>query len=295
MGAEMILVTGAAGNCGSAVIREFVRNEIPVRALVRNGARADKLPDHPLVHVVEADMASAATLGPALEGVERALLISSADPQMVVTQCRFIDACRAAGVAQVVKMSGKESGVGFQPENFRFTRMHQQIEQYLEGCGVPWTHLRPSQFMQVYLREVRSIASDGELRLPFNDIRLSPVDIADVAKIAFSVLVKGGQEGCALDFTGPEALSMADIADRISEATGRAVKYRNIGLEERQEALRAAGTPQFMLDALEEQAIERRRHANSAVMLGPFELFGLAPTTFAEFARRHAAEFRGEG
>ena len=95
------------------------------------------------------------TLGPALEGVDKVLMISPSDPLMVETQCRFIDASKKAGVTHIVKFSGAESGVGFDPKKFRFTRMHEEIERYLEGSGVAWTHLRPSQFVQVYFTRQR--------------------------------------------------------------------------------------------------------------------------------------------
>ena len=56
-----------------------------------------------------------------------------------------------------MKFSGAELGVD--PKKFRFMRMHNEIEHYLENSGVAWTHLRPSQFMQVYLREAPAIAA----------------------------------------------------------------------------------------------------------------------------------------
>src|SRR5215831_16067078 len=129
----MILVTGAAGLNGSAIVREFSRNGVPVRALVRDRSKAKALAGLSHVELVEGDMARAETLSPALQGVGRVLMISSAGPQMVETQYRFVDACKAAGVAHVVKFSGKESGIGFDAKNFRFTRMHEDIERYLEN------------------------------------------------------------------------------------------------------------------------------------------------------------------
>ena len=290
----MILVTGAAGLNGSAIVREFSRNGVPIRALVRDRSKANALAELPHVDLVQGDMARADTLALALKGISRALIISSSNSQMVETQCRFIDACKAAGVAHVVKFSGKESGIGFDAKNFRFTRMHEEIEQYLEGSGLAWTHLRPSQFMQVYLRESPTIARKGLLLLPLEDVRLSPVDIEDVAKIAFVLLTKGGHEGRAFDITGPQALSMSEIAAAIGEAIGKPVRYQNVSPEDRRRAMLAAGLPPFMVDALDEQAAERRRHPQSRVELGTHELFGVKPTTFAEFAKRHAAAFRGE-
>ena len=290
----MILVTGAAGLSGSMVIREFAANEVPVRALVRNRAKATAIANLRNVQTVEGDMARAETLGSALEGIRHVLLISSADPQMLETQCRFIDACKAAGVAHVVKFSGKESCVGFNAPNFRFTRMHEEIERYLESSGLAWTHLRPSQFMQVYLREAPTIAAKGQLLLPLADVKLSPIDIADVAKIAFAILRQGGHDHRSFEMTGPQALSMTEIAACIGEAIGRAVHYQNVSQEDRRRMLIAAGLPPFMVDALDEQAAERRRHPQSYIELGTHELFEVKPTTFAEFARRHASAFRGE-
>jgi uncharacterized protein YbjT (DUF2867 family) len=149
----MILVTGAAGLNGSAVVREFSRNGVSVRALVRDRSKAGALAELPYVELVEGDMARPDPLYRLLEGTDRVLMISSSHPQMLETQCRFVDACKVAGVAHVVKFSGKESSIGFDAEKFRFTRMHEEIERYVEGSGLSWTHVRPSQFMHVYLRE----------------------------------------------------------------------------------------------------------------------------------------------
>src|SRR5262249_40671476 len=243
----------------------------------------------PHIDLVEGEMARAETLGPALAGAKRVLLISSSNPHMVETQCRFIDACKAAGVAHVVKFSGKESGIGFDPKNFRFTRMHEEIEHYLQAAGFAWTHLRPSQFMQVYLREAATIAGKGLLLLPLEHVKLSPVDIEDVAKIAFALLSQGGHEGRAFNITGPQALSMAEVATCIGAAIDKPVRYHNVNPEDHRRAMFAAGLPPFMVEALDEQAAERRRHPESLVELNTHALFGVKPTTFVEFARRCAA------
>jgi len=289
----MILVTGAAGLNGSAIVREFSRNGVAVRALVRDRSRAVALAELPFVELVEGDMARAETLDRILEGIDRALMISSSNSQMPETQCRFVDACKAAGVAHMVKFSGKESSVGFDANHFRFTRMHEEIERYLEQSGLIWTHLRPSQFMQVYLREAPTIAGKGLLQLPLDDVRLSPVDIEDIAKIAFALLTQGGHQGRAFEITGPQALSMAEIVAAISRAIGKPLRYQKTNIEEHRRGMEAAGLPPFIVDALIEQTLERLRHPQSRVELATHKLFGVTPTTFAEFARRHAAVFAG--
>jgi uncharacterized protein YbjT (DUF2867 family) len=287
----MILVTGAAGQNGRAVVAEFASRGMPVRALVRDADRADGLHGLTGVEITEGDMLRPRTLGPALDGVERALMISSADAAMVEAQCTFVDAARTAGVRHVIKFSGLESGIGFNQQNFRYTRNHQQIERYLEASGVAWTHLRPSQFMQVYLRESRAIATSGVLALPAAQISLSPVDVLDIAQVAFHLLTTDGHEGRSYPMTGPQALTMTEIAAAISQATGKPVRYADITPEERRTAMLAAGLPAGFAEDLYDQAVERLRHPRSGVSLQTHAAFGVKPTTFAEFASRHAATF----
>src|SRR5438309_8951648 len=109
----MLLVTGGTGVSGTAVVREFARRGIPIRALVRTAEKARAFAAMPTVESVIGDMLRPDTLGPALRNVHRVLMISSPRERMVQTQCTFIDAAKAAGVAHLVKFSGKESGIGF--------------------------------------------------------------------------------------------------------------------------------------------------------------------------------------
>src|SRR3982074_2267105 len=147
----MLLVTGASGLNGGAVVRRLSAQGVPVRALVRNRNRATDLASLPGVEVVEGDMAHPETLADPLRGVDRAMLTSSSDPAMLDVQSNFIDAAKQAGVEHVVKLSG------IMPEidsDFRFARMHGQIEQHLEASGMAFTHLRAGEFMQAYFRQV---------------------------------------------------------------------------------------------------------------------------------------------
>jgi uncharacterized protein YbjT (DUF2867 family) len=293
----MILVTGATGLNGKSIVREFARQNHEVRALVRDSARASAagLDELAGVEPIEGDMRRPETLGAALDGVDRVLMISTAAEDMTETQCRFIDACKQAGVAHVVKFSGAESNIGYDATKFRFTRMHEETERYLEGAGMAWTHLRPSQFMQVYLRDAPAIAAEGAFTLALGDTELSPVDVEDIAKVAFRLLRDGGHEGESLDMTGPEALTMSDVAERISQAIGKPVRYVDVSPEVRRRNLLASGISPGFADALDEQLAERLRRPKSRVHLATHEMFGVRATPFIEFARRHAAMFGGKG
>lgn len=287
----MILLTGATGTAGSFIAAEFVRQREPVRILVRDKAKATGLEKVPTVDIVEGDMSRRSSLGSALEGVDRVLMISGPRMDMIETQSAFIDACRAAGVRHVIKFSGLDA----RPETtFPFGLMHKQIEEYLEKSGLAWTHLRPTGFMQEYLREAPSIILQGAFYFALGDVRLNPVDLADVGKVGFLLLRNGGHEGASLPMTGPEALTMAEVADRVSRATGKTVRYVAVSRSERRQALIAHGVPPEFADALDRQVEERLKGGlESRVDLSTHQLFNVRPTAFLEFAQRNAQAFGG--
>jgi uncharacterized protein YbjT (DUF2867 family) len=287
----MILLTGATGSAGSFISNEFVRQRQPVRVLVRNRAKATALEKVSTVEIAEGDMSRPSSLGSALDGVDRVLMISAPLMDMVETQCTFVDACKAAGVRHVIKFSGLDAR---RDTAFPFGLMHKDIEEHLEKSGLAWTHLRPTGFMQEYLREAPSIINDGAFYLAQGDVRLNPIDLVDVAKVGFLLLRDGGHEGARIVMTGPEALTMAEIADRISRAIGRTVRYVAVSPMERRQALIAHGIPPEFADALDKQVEERLKGGiESQVDLSTHQLFNIKPTTFLEFAQRNAAAFGG--
>jgi uncharacterized protein YbjT (DUF2867 family) len=287
----MILVTGATGRTGGALVRRLSATGIPVRALVRSATRAEGLSALPQVELVEGDMARPATLSEALQDVDRAMLISSSDPTMLEVQSNFIDAAAKAGVKHVVKLSGIISDV---ESPFRFARMHGEIERRLEASGMAFTHLRAGEFMQAYFRQVPSIVAKGRLLLPMEDARIASIDVGDIAEVAAAVLTRPGHEGTIYPLTGPEALSMADVAEKLSAATGNRIQYINVAPEEATSAQLAAGMPPFTADALAELFAERRKGKEAHVSPVVQTILRRRATSFDEFAERHAATFRGE-
>src|SRR5262249_28320672 len=181
-------------------------------------------------------------------------------------------------------------GLDARPDTtFPFGLMHKKIEDYLEASGLAWTHLRPTGFMQEYLREAPSIISEGAFYLALGEV---PVDLIDVGKVGFLLLRDGGHEGARLSLTGPEALTMAEIAERISRATGKTVRYVAVSAAQRRQALIAHGVPTEIADALDAQVKERVKGGlESEVDLSTHRLFSVKPTTFLEFPQRNAAAF----
>jgi uncharacterized protein YbjT (DUF2867 family) len=287
----MILVTGATGVNGNALLRRLSAHGVAVRALVRNPAKGEAIAALPHVEIAQGDMARPETLAAALRDVDRAMLISSSDPMMLDVQTNFIDAAAKAGVRHVVKLSG------IMPEldsAFRFARMHGEIEKKLEVSGLAFTHLRAGEFMTAYFRQVPMIAAKSAIFLPMADARIASIDVDDIAEIAAKVLTGSGHEGKTYPLTGPQALTMTEVAEKLSAATGKTIRYINVPPEDARQAQLANGMPPYLADALFELFAERRNGKEAKVWPDAGMLLGRTPTSFDEFARRNAAMFRGE-
>ena len=287
----MILVTGATGLNGQELLRRLSAQGSAVRALVRNPAKAEAIAALPHVEIVQGDMAHPETLAAGLRGVDRAMLISSSDPMMLDVQTNFIDAARKAGVKHIVKLSG------IMPElnsAFRFARMHGEIEKRLEASGMAFTHLRAGEFMPAYFRQVPNITAKGAMFLPMEDARIASIDVGDIAEIAARVLTSSGHEGKTYPLTGPEALTMTEVAAKLSTATGKTIRYVNVPPDAARQAQLAAGMPPYLADALFELFAERRNGKEAKVWPDAGVLLGRLPTSLDEFAGRNAAVFRGE-
>jgi uncharacterized protein YbjT (DUF2867 family) len=287
----MILVTGATGLNGGELVRRLSAQRIPVRALVRNRAKASALAALPGVEIAEGDMARPETLKTALRGIERAMLISSSTADMLDVQANFIAAAKQAGVRHVIKLSG---GIPALDSPFRFARMHAETERILEASGMAYTHLRPGEFMQSYFRSVPTIVGKGMMFRPMEQARIASIDAADIAAVSAAVLTGTGHEGKTYQLTGPEALTMDEVAQKLSAVTGKPIRYINVSPADAKQGALAAGIPPYLADALDELFSERRKGAEAQVWSTMQDVFGMQPTSFATFAQRHAAVFRGE-
>jgi uncharacterized protein YbjT (DUF2867 family) len=287
----VIFVTGATGLTGRSLVERLSARGAPVRALTRSATKGRGLSSLAKVEIVEGDLARPETFAAALRGVDRAMLISSSDPAMLEVQSSFIRAAREAGVKHVVKLSGIMPDLA---SPFRFARMHAEIERRLEASGMAFTHLRAGEFMPAYFRQVPSIVAKGALFLPMADAKIASVDVGDIAEVAALALTESGHEGKTYALTGPEALTMGEVAQKLSVATGKTIRYVDLPPEEAKRAQIAAGVPPYLADALAELFAERRKGKESRVSPTIETLLGRRARSFNEFAAENAAIFKGE-
>jgi len=141
----MILVSGATGTAGKEIVLQMASLGIPVKALVRDMAKATPFRGK-CVHVTVGDLNEMATLDEAFKEVDRALLLPANNANQVEQERTFIDAAKRAGVQHIVKFSAL--GADDPQSGSRIIRWHAEAEDYLEASGLAWTHLRPCMFMQ---------------------------------------------------------------------------------------------------------------------------------------------------
>jgi len=279
----VILVTGATGNVGRPLVGLLSEAGIPFRAFVRDPARARGVLG-PTVQLAEGDFAEPATLDAALGGIDRMFLLSGNSE----LELAAVEAAVRAGLGRVVKQSAL--AVGLDPPPF-----HLRIEEALERSGLGFAHLRPTAFMQTlagYLPAL--IDADGVFRLPAGGGRVAWVDTRDISAVAFRALTEDGHDGKAYPITGPETLSMAEVAEKLSVATGRRIRYEDVPPDTAHELMVERGLPAPFADFLVAFYGLVRDGATDFVTETVSEVTGAPGRTFGAFAEEHASAFAGK-
>lgn len=233
----LIAVTGATGGVGGRVARRLADAGVGQRLLVRDPDRAPHLPG---TEIARASYDEPATVREAVRGAETLLLVSAHEHQdRVGLHVGAIDAALAGGVKRVVYLSF----VGATPDaTFTFARDHYHTEQHIRATGVPFTFLRNNLYQDVL---PYFAGRDGVIRGPAGDGRFAPVARDDIAGVAVAVLTGAGHDGATYDLTGPEAVTMAGVAEQLTRATGRPVRYHAETLAEAYESRSHHGAPQW--------------------------------------------------
>lgn len=285
----MILVTGATGTVGGDVVRLLSQKGVVARALVRNPQKARKLPG---IRWVTGDLARPETLPDAFEGADTLFLISTISEDTVELQHNGIAAARQAGVKHVVKLSA----FGATDHSLApICRWHYQIEQEMQASGMDWTILRPHHFMQNLLTQTQYIINDGVVYSPSGDGKIPYIDARDIAAVAAVTLTQSGHGGKKYVITGSEALSYRQATEIISNTIGKPLRFVDETPDDaRARRQREGYSPVIIEGVLAIGAYQRAGGKTVTITNVVADLTGRPPRTFAEFARDHAAAFRGD-
>ena len=284
----MILLTGVTGKTGGEVARQLSAAGVPFRALIRNQAKADAFPAMNCELVI-GDVADDAVLAAALNGAERALLVMPNGEEQLRLESRFTDHAVRAGVRHLVKLSSLESV----PESANpITRMHVASEQHIRDSGMDWTMIRPTFFMQTFLTSAKAIREQQRIAMPAGTGTIAPTDLRDVAAVIRRVLTEPGHESQSYDLTGPELITLAEVAARFSAVLGRNVSYVDQPMAEFRQRLAGINLAPWRIDAVckEFEAIAAGAIDHTTDTIA--RLLGRPPVSLEQFIRDHLALFR---
>lgn len=283
--AAPILVTGATGNTGRAIVEVLVRRGAPVRAMVRTGAGRIKLPAG--VGVAVADFDDPASIAAALHGAGRAYLVTPSSERAGAQQRQFADLAVEAGLSHLVVLSQLASD---EQSPVRFLRYHAAVERHVRDLGIPYTFLRPNLFFQGLLAFAGTIAAEGRFYAPIGDARVSAVDVRDIAAVAAAALTEAGHEGATYTLTGPAAVTHMDIAAALTSALGREITFTDVPPDVFAGSLQGI-LPPWQIDGLLEDYAHYRRGEAAAVSPTVAEITGKPATGVGQFARDYAHAF----
>lgn len=244
----MILVTGAVGKTGRAVIQALSEVDASVRALVRRPDQVQMIESLGAKEVVVGDMNSSSTIERAMQGVRAVYHICpNVSPQEVSIGKILIAAAQNAGVEHFVFHSVLKPGTEAMPHHWNKLRVEEQLIQ----SGLPYTILQPAAYMQNILVHWESITSEGIFPVPYPaETRLSLVDLHDVAQAAARVLTEPGHNFAIYELVGVEGLSQAELAHILSLEIGRSVQVSPIPLETWQEQAKERGLGDYQIETL---------------------------------------------
>jgi uncharacterized protein YbjT (DUF2867 family) len=275
-----ILVTGARGHVGRAVVEALAAAGQDVRASSRDAATLD-VPDG--VAKAAADLEHPETLEAALDGVSAVFLYTR--PQGIDG---FVKAAEAAGVRHVVLLS---SGATLEPRaaQSRIAELHRAVEQALIAAPFAETLLNPGSFATNTLGWRADIA-EGVVRTPYPDARVGAIHEKDIGDVAAKILADGSHAGQALQLSGPEPISFREQAAVLADVLGRPLRVEELTPEQATERMAALGWPPGVAPEIL-RATARTVREPSVVTGVVRDVTGVAPRTFRQWAGEHRADF----
>lgn len=277
-----VLVTGAAGGVGSAIVDQLRDTGVSVRATCRH-------PDihrWPWVDTVVSDLDRPHTLRPALRGVDAVFLYSFAQLDALD---RLAAEMRNAGVRKVVVLSTIDTTRTEAFVEYNKQR-HLAVESAMQDCGFVTVCLRPGAFARNAIRFwADQIRLCRQVRLPFPDSQQAPIADEDIAAVAVRALTSQQLDGQKIVLTGPHSLTMREQVRAISRAIGQPVDVIEIADAEARALYGRILPPKYLELLMAQWAFEQTEPA--AVTEAVERITGRPATTYSDWATRHTDAF----
>jgi NAD(P)H dehydrogenase (quinone) len=283
----MILVTGAGGKTGKAVIKALLARGAVVRGFVRSAAHEPLLKAIGASEVVVGAMDDADALSRAVRGADAIYHICpNVNPDEIAFAKVLVAAGTGSGTSRLVYHSVLHPQIEEMPHHWNKLR----VEEMLFNSGLDITILQPAAYMQNSLAQWGAIKRDGIYRVPYPvETRLSLVDLDDVAEAAALVLTNTGHSNATYELVGTPPLSQIELAEAFGRVLKTGIRAEAETIESWDHRARDAGIDGYQREALIKMFRAYARDGlkgNSNVLSW---LLGRPPTSLAAFAARIAA------
>ena len=286
----MILITGATGKIGSELIQDLTARRCEFKVMVRT-REAVKACEAKGIKAVLGDFSQPASFAAALTGVKQVFLLTIPLPDAPVLEARFLETCRIKGIQHIVRVSA----IGANPAaTSGLLRNHGKCEALLEATGIPWTHLRPTIFMQnLAVHFGASVAKESTLYAPAGDARMPWVDVRDIASVAGTVLTGKNHEHLVYEITGPQALTYDQVAEQLSALLGRRISFVDVPDGAAHQAMLGMGLTPWMAEGMLNLYHAFKINGHTAQVVDTVErLTGHPARTLAAYLREHESTFK---
>lgn len=243
-----IAITGATGQLGKLVIQNLLKQTKAenIIALVRDFDKAQPLKQQG-VELRLFDYDQPETLIPALQGVEKLLLISANEIGRRTPQHQAVI---NAAVSAKVPYIAYTSLLNTDTTPLSLAQEHRETEALILQSTMKYTFLRNNWYSENYLANVQHVAETGVRYGTAQDGKISAASRLDYAEAAAKVLLTANHDNKTYELAGSTSFTLADLASYIANASGKAVDYQNLSAEDYSEALTSAGLPKALVEVI---------------------------------------------
>ena len=282
----MILITGANGKTGRAIIKALLSKGEQIRALVHKAEQIQEIKSLGDMEVVVGDMMDQKAVDEAFIGISTVYHICSAvNPQEVEIGQIAINAAGKAGVDHFVYHSVLHSVLQDMPHH----QKKLMVEELLVNSGIPYTIIQPAVFMQNILESWKSLSEKGIFQQKFfttEETRMCMLDLEDLAEAATIILTSSGHTGATYELCGPENLSLSDMIAAMKQHFGGEIKVETLQDEIFAAQLKKFGVGDYQVNTL----LKMFKHYNEHGFTGNPNvltwILGRKPNDFSSFIFR---------
>jgi uncharacterized protein YbjT (DUF2867 family) len=269
-----ILILGGKGKTGRRVVAQLESKGVPVRPASRSSER-------------RFDWYDESTWPGITSGTHTAYLAPPVGPTGLAQAGRFVKHAADNGLRRVVLLSGR--GVGSPGREFAVYESGLELEHAVKDSGADWTIVRPAWFMQGFSEDfLHEYVMAGEIRVSAGTGAEAWIDTEDVGDVMAAVLLDERHTGQAYSISGPRTLTMTEVADELTTATGRQIRYVDLEPDEHVAELTGIGLPREDAESVRDLFAVIRNHRSEYISHGVEEVLGRAPRDFTDWARSTA-------